>query len=523
MDGDTGVLPLEADPRPPSALFVGILRHVFVLLEDRMDVVGGDAEAVSDAKDVADGFCARSEVLVQVENALFEIVRMIRVRLSTRCVKLRDLAAVPVLFGELMDSSPTDVELLGNVPGVHVVINNTLTDPGDIVLVKLHFAGTVGGEIMATKSLAYSTDCRAHTTEINEWVADSDEYPEIESLLQFQQNSNEFIPLYQYLSQIVDIEREDNRRKFFCHAYGYIIDRSERDEFTSFIEDNWVTEENIGLSELRGTPSLTDVFLGEYPWHPSARYQSRSIDESPTDATKLAVDLNWESEYDTSTQGAYYMLVSSSEFYNEFELEWNFDNCHLIDRNSELEIFDPTSLNKEDSWSQSTLLASKKPLLSQLESKQKTIVWSILGEKNVLGWSQSEHLGYVRIRGVYWIEDGEITGVDEAEFVESGDSPSGEAHSVPEDGSNVNVDFDGTDDFELVVRGTLEDIEGIGPKKAEKLRKAGFEDLPDVQGAARDELLSVEGIGPKLVDRLQETSTLSYLFKEVDSGKFQSN
>jgi hypothetical protein len=39
----------------------------------------------------------------------------------------------------LLDSSTADLELLNDQVSVHVVINNPLTDPGDIILVKLHF------------------------------------------------------------------------------------------------------------------------------------------------------------------------------------------------------------------------------------------------------------------------------------------------------------------------------------------------------------------------------------------------
>jgi len=35
------------------------------------------------------------------------------------------------------------------------MINNSLTNPGDILLIKLHFSWWIVGEIIPTKSLAY--------------------------------------------------------------------------------------------------------------------------------------------------------------------------------------------------------------------------------------------------------------------------------------------------------------------------------------------------------------------------------
>jgi hypothetical protein len=60
---------------------------------------------------------------------------------ASRGVQLWNLAVFTVLFGELLDPSPADLELLGNKASVHVMINNTLTDPGDILLIKLEFTG----------------------------------------------------------------------------------------------------------------------------------------------------------------------------------------------------------------------------------------------------------------------------------------------------------------------------------------------------------------------------------------------
>lgn len=122
-----------------------------------MDAVGGDREAVSDSESVNDGLCTSAEALAQFEDTLFEIGRILCVGLATRGFQLWNLAVVAVLSGELLDPSTADLELLSDQGGIHAVINNTLTDPGDIILVKLHFTWRLVGQIMPTKSLAYTT------------------------------------------------------------------------------------------------------------------------------------------------------------------------------------------------------------------------------------------------------------------------------------------------------------------------------------------------------------------------------
>lgn len=67
------------------------------------------------------------------------------------------IVGLSVFLGELLDPAAADFELLGNQRGIHVVINNSLTDSGDIRLVKLHLARSIVGDIMPTKSLADTT------------------------------------------------------------------------------------------------------------------------------------------------------------------------------------------------------------------------------------------------------------------------------------------------------------------------------------------------------------------------------
>jgi hypothetical protein len=76
---------------------------------------------------------------------------------ASRCFQLGNRAVIAVLFGELLDPPPSDFELFSDQGGIHVVINNSLTDSGDIVLVKFHFTWWIVGEIVPTKSLAYTT------------------------------------------------------------------------------------------------------------------------------------------------------------------------------------------------------------------------------------------------------------------------------------------------------------------------------------------------------------------------------
>jgi len=96
-------------------------------------------------------------VLVQFEHAVFAVFGIRRTGGATRSLQLWDVTAVAALFGELLDATAAHLELVSDQPGVEIVINTPLTDPGDIVLVTFHFTWLLVGEITPTKSLADTT------------------------------------------------------------------------------------------------------------------------------------------------------------------------------------------------------------------------------------------------------------------------------------------------------------------------------------------------------------------------------
>lgn len=67
------------------------------------------------------------------------------IRLPPRRVKPRAFIGFVVSLGELLDAIPADVDVVGDVLGVELVIDNESTDPGDFVLGQPHFIGSMDG------------------------------------------------------------------------------------------------------------------------------------------------------------------------------------------------------------------------------------------------------------------------------------------------------------------------------------------------------------------------------------------
>ncbi|WP_226010040.1 helix-hairpin-helix domain-containing protein [Halomicrobium salinisoli] len=86
--------------------------------------------------------------------------------------------------------------------------------------------------------------------------------------------------------------------------------------------------------------------------------------------------------------------------------------------------------------------------------------------------------------------------LDEALDLVAGRTPDGE------EDADAESDDDGDDatDEEF----PFEDVPGIGPETAGKLRTQGFVTVSDVRGASDDALLAVSGVGPSALENVRE-------------------
>lgn len=72
------------------------------------------------------------------------------------------------------------------------------------------------------------------------------------------------------------------------------------------------------------------------------------------------------------------------------------------------------------------------------------------------------------------------------------------------------TDFDARELLDAATRIEIEKMEGVGPKLAGKLIKAGFETVEDVHKASIEDLLEVPGVGAKTAEKLKAIGTIAY-------------
>lgn len=158
MNCDERELPLPAHPRPSTPLFAWILAHGIILLQDGVDAIVVDGDAISSPEHVRDCGGSLSVLVIEVEYPFDEIRWILGIWLPSGCVERWDLVGVAVFLGELLDATTADVVPVGDVSGVKLVIDHKPTDPGDIILFQLHLFWTSEGVIVSTKSFPDSTN-----------------------------------------------------------------------------------------------------------------------------------------------------------------------------------------------------------------------------------------------------------------------------------------------------------------------------------------------------------------------------
>ena len=82
--------------------------------------------------------------------------------------------------------------------------------------------------------------------------------------------------------------------------------------------------------------------------------------------------------------------------------------AEFVNENNELCCFSPSLANKDKAY----LLVNKRLFLEYLESNKLKVIWTILGEKNIIGgFSSKEYSGRLEISGAYKLNEQGLEGV----------------------------------------------------------------------------------------------------------------
>jgi hypothetical protein len=118
---------------------------------------------------------------------------------------------------------------------------------------------------------------------------------------------------------------------------------------------------------------------------------------------------HWEEEFDASKDSTLHILKPCSDLFDKMKLVYSSREGDFTDQSGRLICFDPSAYRN----CKSVLLIRKNNLQQYLQENNLQILWTVLGEKNIVGgWAErkADNAGMQDINGVYYLNEDTVEG-----------------------------------------------------------------------------------------------------------------
>jgi hypothetical protein len=256
-----------------------------------------------------------------------------------------------------------------------------------------------------------------------DWVKKTDNLPKIERLIEISESENEewlvleSYPEWAEPKKIGEEKWDSAHKRSWCHIRSYIV---KEEEFCKF--HNWATKQSFMGRWMPESIDRYEIFNREYYWSPAYQYFNgedseegieRDISDNETgkfitSATIPVESYRWEEEFDKSKEETLGFMKPSLNIFQGMKLQYSNREGEFVNSSNELICFD-TSVHHN---SKSHFLIKKKPFLEYLQENKLKIVWTILGEKQIIGGRtfREDYVGMLEFSGAYYFTENVITG-----------------------------------------------------------------------------------------------------------------
>lgn len=269
------------------------------------------------------------------------------------------------------------------------------------------------------KDIIFNWDCSNE-----EWVNNFKDLPEFENILQVTDPNNEEwlilegFPSWSEPKKIGEEKWNQPQKELWCQIRSYLV---KGDDFTTF--KDWATTQHFMGRWMPESIDRYELFSREYYWSPAQEYIRNDYyggkdwtdvndKESGRFITKVNITTQgflWEEEFDQSKEETIGFLNPSNLIFNGMKLEYSQKEGEFLNASKEVQCFAPNVYNDCKSY----LLVKKAPFLTFLKKNNLKIIWTVLGEKQILG-GRSFGKHYPRrmeLSGIYEIESNRIQGI----------------------------------------------------------------------------------------------------------------
>jgi hypothetical protein len=265
---------------------------------------------------------------------------------------------------------------------------------------------------------AFDWDCS-----FDEWVGNQKTLDKPEGLMEVvDSNGDEWLVLQSYPAwrepkEIGNEEWGYARKEVWCHVLSYLVKEEDYDEFRKWLEKQhfmgrWMPEPS----------DRYELFDREYYWSEAFKHFQSDHNECSdwtdvrdNDSSEFiaSVSINslgyrWEEEFDRSKEETLSFLKPSSLIVDKMNLVMGEEEGVLIDKHGEKICFSAEAIYD----TKPHLLIRKNVFIKFLDDNNLKIVWTLLGEKNIIGGNLSSNNAYGRVEfsGSFYLENVKVTG-----------------------------------------------------------------------------------------------------------------
>jgi hypothetical protein len=204
---------------------------------------------------------------------------------------------------------------------------------------------------------------------------------------------------------------ETSQREMWYQIRSYIVRSENMEEIYQWLKDKnferrWMPESGV----------ISDIFIGEFSWGlPYHTWNADNYWESNTQNIRhgdlpypvvvTTAEYSASSSFDCSTDETISALIPSAWLMKKMELRWSGEYFKFRNSNNEVVAFNPL-----DELSPANFLISKDKLVNFLTENNLDIIWTVLGERQLIGGNYNEWPGRLELSGVYRLKNGVING-----------------------------------------------------------------------------------------------------------------
>lgn len=249
------------------------------------------------------------------------------------------------------------------------------------------------------------------------WVNDSGVLPKMEEIIQVKDDmGEEWLVLEGYPSwsepkKIGEEKWEQPHKELWCHIRSYLVKDDEYDSFK-----DWAIEQEFMGRWMPESGDRYEMFSREYYWSPAQDYfmteyfggtewtevHDRKSGEYVAEVNVTAQGFLWEEEFDKSKEETISFLKPSTLIHKGMDLKYSQREGEFIDNSEVAQCFAPIVYHDSKSY----LLVRKSSFLKFLNENKLKVVWTVLGEKQIIGGRsfETDHSGRLEISGVYYFD-----------------------------------------------------------------------------------------------------------------------